>query len=98
MPKVKQLAPTWTEKESELVEKIISRELGRLGYGYDFEIVEPDPFEVRAPSVRRRLVDRLARAHDKLRTALGLPTPAFEMVPAIATTPEKETDIQTEIG
>lgn len=90
MPKVRQLAPTWTEKESELVLAVIARELSRV-QAPDYEIIEPDPFEVKAPSVRRRLVDRLQRAHEKLSTALG-------MTPAIATTPTNETDIITEIA
>lgn len=90
MPKVRQLAPTWTEKESELVLKIISRELTRVA-APGFEVIDGDPFEVNAPSVRRRLVDRLHRAHEKLSAALG-------HTPAIATTPVTESDIITEIA
>lgn len=94
MPRVRQLAPTWTEKESELVEKILSREFDRVrgyGPGEDYIIIDDDPFDGHPPSVRRRLIERLQRAHEKLRTALGI-------TPAIATTPETETDIVTEIA
>ena len=93
MPKVKQVSPTLTEKEAELVRAVVFRELRRV-QGGDYEIIEPDPFEGHPPSVRRRLVDRLGRAHDKLQEAIN----PVQYLPAIATTPEKGTDIITEIA
>ena len=81
MPRVKQVSPTLTEKEAELVEAVVTRELMRV-QDPDYEIIGRDPFDGHPPSVRRRLVERLERAQTKLQLAIR---GAAYTVPAIAT-------------
>jgi hypothetical protein len=93
VPRVKQLAPPLTEKEAEIVELVLSREISRVR-SPDYEIIDVDPFAGYPPSVRRRLVDRLINAHAKVEREIA----QARSVPAIATTPVADSDVVTSVA